>query len=49
MLLLFKNKRDKENLKNYKLFTTININYKIFTKILMQQLVRALSIAIKQH
>lgn len=49
LTLLFKNKGERVDLKNYRPLTIMNVDYKIFTEILMQRLVRALGSAIGQH
>ena len=47
--LLFKKKNDKNDLKNYKLIIIMNVNYKIFTEIFMQRLVKAFDFVIEKH
>ena len=43
MIILFKNKGLKTKIKNYKLLSIMNIDYKFFTNILMQRLIDALN------
>ena len=42
-MILFKNKGLKTEIKNYKPLSIINIDYKLFTNILMQRLIEALN------
>ena len=49
LTLLFKNKNEKNDLKNYKSFTMMNVNYKILTKILMQRFIKTFDFAIESH
>ena len=49
LTLLFKNKNEKNDLKNYKSLTMMNVNYKILTKILMQRFIKTFDFAIESH
>ena len=49
LTLLFKKKSEKNSLKNYRLITIMNVNYKIFTEILMQRFVKILDSVIEEH
>ena len=49
LTLLFKKKNDKNDLKNYRFIIIMNVNYKIFTEILMQRFVKAFDSVIEEH
>ena len=49
LIILYKNKEEQNDLKNYKFLFIMNTNYKLFTKILMQRLVIALNEIIDKH
>ena len=46
LTLLYKNKGDKNELKNYRPLSIMNVDYKLYTEILMRRLVKALETAI---
>lgn len=47
--LLYKNKGDPQLLRNYRPLSIMNVDYKIFTEILMQRLLKALTTVIGNH
>ena len=50
LTLLFKKKGERDNLKNNRsIITIINMDFKIFTEILMKRLVKALGSVIGEH
>lgn len=47
--MLYKNKRDPKELKNYRPLLIINVDYKIFIEILIKRLTDALGTTLSEH